>query len=272
MIVGLVPTHREGPLAADAVRSLLACCNTVMLTEGPIGGTPSDVGEPTDIGVLRRDSRVLVTARGKWTTEADKRNGMLERTRRYPPPVWGVYVDADEVLLHGELIPSLIWAAEQQQAGTGNDVTAIPLAVTEIDGSVGRAHRLIRLDRLERHVLSCSQLQFAGQSIVTTFPVVPVWRPGEPLTATNRPPMAGEPHVHHRQYLRPPTRSEHRLHAAEIGDFAEQHRTALERIGMRPNSAAATPLQNDPTDLDLIVASDASDIVPPDDPYGILRK
>lgn len=263
MIVGLVPTYREGPLAADAIRSLLPCCNVVFVAEGPIGD-PTGHGDPTDLSEFKRNPRVTVT-HGTWPTEITKRNAMLQRTRRYPAPVWGVYLDGDEVLINAELVPSLIWAAEQQ-AEPGNDVTAIPLLRTEVDGEVGRNYRLIRLDRLERHVLSMSQWQFYGQATTAIFPTVHVWRPGETVTETNRPPLQGEVHFHHRAYLRPPVRGQQRLHKREQDDYVEQNRAALERLGFVAEEG--TPVIIDRPEL--IIATDTGETNP--DPFGITRK
>lgn len=215
-LVGIVPTFREGPLAASAIRSLLPAVDNVLVFEGAVGEAP-DEGYETELGEFKKNSRVIVR-HGVWPGEAAKRNAMLDYTRRFPTPTWGVYLDADEIFLGVEYVRDLIWAAKVN-AVEGNEVTAIPIHITEVDSSVGRIHRLIRLDMLERHLLSMSQLKFFGSDIVATFPVIPVWRPGEQVTEHARPPMQGEPHIHHRSYYRPPKRGEYRLHAAEVDDF-----------------------------------------------------
>lgn len=266
MIVGLVPTYREGPLAADAVRSLLPACDAILVTEGAIG-TPTGAGQPTQWPRdLQKNPKVTFTVKSEWVNEAAKRNFMLERTRRYPSPVWGVYVDADEVLLHAELIPSVIWSAEQR-AEPGNDVAAIPILITEPSGGVARIHRLIRLDRLERHVLSMSQLQFFNQDTVAVFPNISIWQPGEAVTPTNRPPLPGEPHLHHRHYLRPPVRDEHRLHKIEVADYVQQNREAIAAMGFSADDGG-TPVHIERPEL--IIATDTGETDP--DPFGITRK
>jgi hypothetical protein len=246
-----MPTHREGPLAADAIRSMLPACDVVIVNEGPIRGADTTAGEPTILpGDLYKDQRVIFhpwVARGNepWVNEAAKRNHMLERTRRYGSPLWGLYVDADEVLIHPELIPSLVWAAERIVPG----VVSIPLLVTEVDGSVGRIQRLFRLDQLEAHVLSMSQLKFKGIDTVTVFPTIHEWRPGEPVTPTNRQPLQGEPHLHHRSYLRPPVRGEHRLHRVEVADYVAQNREELARLGFTAEDGAAPLPETTPSGL-----------------------
>lgn len=263
MIVGMMPTYREGPLAASAIRTLLTCCDTIVVFEGPVGDAP-EVGEPTSIKELRKNPKVI-SRFGSWDSEVEKRNEMLAFTRRYKPPVWGVYLDADEVLVNGQWIPDLIWAAERQRGGhsfTGEDVSvaALPLLIQEVDYSVGRIHRIIRLDLLERHVLSMSQLKFLTSDIVAVFPVVPVWRPGEPLTKDARPPMSGEPHIHHRAYYRPPVRADYRLHQEEMEDAKVLEQDALARLGIKAEVPGAIPVNQD---QGLIVASDTGEVVVP---------
>lgn len=229
-LVGLCPTYREGPLAASAVRSLLECCRVVVVFEGPISGAPED-GYPTDLDEFRKNQRVVIKT-GVWESEVAKRNAMLEFTRRYPAPTWGVYLDADEILIDAQYIPDYIWASEVNHTGE-MPVAAIPMLIQEVDASVGRLHRIIRLDLLEAHVLSMSQWKFKGWDSIVTFPLVAVWRPGEDVTEHARPPMQGEPHIHHRSYYRPPKRGEYRLHQLEGDDFRELERSALEKLGIK---------------------------------------
>lgn len=240
MIVGLIPTYREGPIAANAVRSLLKCCDVTYVWEGPIIGAP-ETGPQTELGKLTKDPRVFLK-RGAWPGEEGKRNAMLHATRRYPAPVWGVYLDADEVLTDAEYVPDLIWAAEQQHKDTGQVTVSLPLLRQEIDGSCGTLHRIFRLDLLEKHVLSMSQFKFYGQDFVVTLPLVPTWKPGEPVTATNRPPMKGEPSIHHRAYYRPKDRADFRLYKSEVSDFEALEREHLERLGIRPEVPGSVPV------------------------------
>lgn len=241
-LVGIVPTYREGQLAAAAIRSILPHVDTVIVFEGPVGDA-TDEGYETDLREFGRNQRVVIR-HGAWGVEADKRNAMLEYTRRLPKPTWGLYVDADEVFVGAEYVRDYIWAA--QVRNENESVTALPVNITEVDGSVGRIHRIIRLDMLERHVLSMSQLQFFGQSFVAVFPVVPVWRPGEPVRVEDNeykgPPLLGTPSIHHRPYYRPPRRGEYRLHAEEIADFNED----LRRLGIKPEAPGMVPVHQDP--------------------------
>lgn len=231
MIVGIVPTYREGPLAAGAIRSLLKCCAVVLVYEGPIAGAP-DTGDATDLSAFKKEQRVMVKY-GSWDNEIHKRNDMLNATRRYPAPTWGVYLDADEILTDAEYVPDLIYAATVTTR-EGETPASIPVLIQEVDSSVGRVHRIFRLDLLEKHVLSMSQFKFSTSALTVTLPLIPVWRPGQAIDETHRPPMQGEPSIHHRSYYRPPKRGDYRLHKSEGEDFLELERSALERLGIKP--------------------------------------
>lgn len=237
-----MPTYREGPLAASAVQSLLPHVDTVLVYDGPVGEPHTD-GEVTDRRAIAKNARAVIKY-GQWKTEADKRNEMLSYTRRLPKPTWGVYLDADETFIGAQYIRDYIWAATVNRPD--ETVAALPVLITEVDGSVGRAHRIIRLDLLGRHVLSMSQLLFYGSPIVATFPVIPVWRPGEPIAADESgyrgPVLPGTPSIHHRSYYRPQGRGEHRLHRQEITDFD----ALVKASGLTPEVAGATPVQQDP--------------------------
>jgi hypothetical protein len=111
-----------------------------------------------------------------------------------------------------------------------------------------------------------SQLQFKGQATVPIFPSVPVWRPGEPVTELARMPLAGEPHIHHRAYLRPPSR-DHRLHKVEVADYIAQNRDELARLGFRAEDGAPVIVDRP----DLIVAHDTGE-VDAFDPYGLTKR
>lgn len=253
-IVGLVPTFREGPLAASAIRSIIDVCNVVITFEGPISEDAPKEGEATSIPTSLLKNQKVIRKEGVWRGEAAKRTAMLESTRRYPKPTWGIYLDADEIFLSSEYVPDLIWA-NRMHTDEGQEAAALPVMITEVDNSVGRAYRIIRLDELERHVLSMSQLKFFRSDIVATFPLLEVWRPGQPLTAQNRPPMQGEPHIHHRAYYRPPRRGEFRLHQTELAEFHELERQAQERLGIRTPGPAMIPVERRDTP-DFIVAKD----------------
>lgn len=230
MIVGCISCYREGPLVRSAATSLLEACRHVYVLEGP-AGPALQAGEETELAPLRGTNRTKVEL-GEWTDEASKRNYALERVRlHWPKANWLVILDGDELLLDGRFLPDLVWAATRS---TDEMVGSVPLLVTEADGSVGKIHRVFNLHLLRRHVVSMSQFLFEGFEGIVTLPNLPVWRPGEQETEIARRPLAGEPHIHHRPYYRPPRRLEQRLHRVEMDDFEALEQEHLAAIGATP--------------------------------------
>ncbi len=239
MIVGLVSTYREGRLAEDAVRSLLSCCQHVIVADGPIGDNPP-AGVETDWKVFRKDQRVAVhdfasfTSGKSWLTDADKRTWLLEKTRRYPAPVWGIILDGDELLLYGEQIPALIEHHEQEARANEGTSLGATMRIVEGDGTCGViTARILRLDLIERWLISSYHLLLKnGQEV--SKPNGYFLKAGEPdtdriETTTGmqiRRPLQGEPHILHRSFLRPPQRSAERQSAAEATAFDELVRDA----------------------------------------------
>lgn len=254
MIVGMIPTYKEGKLARDAISSILNICRVVLVFEGPISGAPSD-GIDSDFSEFRKNPRVIIK-HGNWKSEVEKRNAMLNFTRRYSTPTWGIYLDADEVILWPEYIESYIEACDVQ-APEGEVNVACPLLRVELDGSVQTLKRIIRLDMLERHILSMSQWKFYGSDIAVTFPAIP----------EKRTPNQGEPHIFHRAFLRPPKRGGFRLYEEEIKDFQLLEKQARERLGITDIPAGAIPVQKEGEFVPI-----ESPGISPDDPYGILKR
>lgn len=250
----MIPTYKEGLLARDAINSILDACDTVLVFEGPIKGAPLE-GIPSKF-YDRKPPPKLVIKNGEWDSEVSKRNAMLEHTRRFKPPVWGLYLDADEVMLWPDYIESYIEACNAQ-APEGQENAACPLLRVEIDGSIQKLHRIIRLDLLERHMLSMSQWKFFGSDIAVTFPAIP----------EERTPNQGEPHIFHRAFLRPPKRGGFRLYEREIEDFTLLEKLERERLGIAGIEPGAIPIQKDGVFVPL-----EEQEIKPDDPYGILRK
>lgn len=231
MIVGMIPTYKEGKLARDAIDSILSICQRIIVFEGPISGAPND-GIDTYLDPYKKNQRITIK-HGSWNSEVHKRNDMLAFTRRFPSPVWGLYLDADEVILWPEYIESYIESCDAQ-APEGQTNVACPLLRVEIDGSVQTLKRIIRLDLLESHMLSMSQWKFSGSDIAVTFPAIP----------SERAPNQGEPHIFHRAFLRPPKRGGFRLYEREIEDFTLLEKIERERLGIT-TPAGAIPVQKD---------------------------
>lgn len=243
MIVGMVPTYREGILAADAITSLLPIADVVLVYEGPISGAPSD-GIDTDFKQFKKNQKVIVK-HGEWDSEVHKRNSMLDQTRRYPAPTWGIFLDADEVLLWGEYVASYIEHCDSQSPD-GRVNVACPILRVEEDGSTQKLTRIIRLDMLEKHLLASSQWKFFSSDIAVTFPAEPF----------DRAPWQGEPHVLHRPYLRPKSRHGFRLSDIESADFTKMEKAIAEPLGMEAKGAIPKVIDRP----ELIIAQDSGQV------------
>lgn len=225
-IVGLVSTYKEGRLAVSTVRSLLGggCCDVVWVFDGPIGDAPA-TGPDSDWSVFRKDQRVQVRE-GQWDSDAAKRTAMLEPTRRYGPDTWGVILDGDEILLHGEYLPDLIEYAIQKD---GERAFGFPLRLMEVDGSCAKiGARVLRLDVIERYLISSYHLLlYSGAEV--SLPNVALRLAGEPDLAPapedesygmqRRRPVMGEPHILHRSIMRSAQRGAVRQHRAEQSEL-----------------------------------------------------
>lgn len=219
MFIGMIPTYREGKLARDAINSILPICHTVLVYEGRSGGA-IDGGFDTDLSAFKKNPRVIVK-HGEWESESSKRNAMLAFTRRYPAPVWGIFLDADEIILWPEYLESYIEYCDAQ-APEGQINVACPILRIEEDGKAQTLKRIIRLDMLEEHILASSQWKFKTSELAVTFPAEP----------SDRQPFMGEPHVLHRAFLRPPDRKQFRLSDVESSDFRSLEEKIAIPLGM----------------------------------------
>ncbi len=225
MIVGLCSTYREGRLAA--FRSLLPACDQgVFVLEGPIGDAPP-AGPETDWRSLQKTGRVVVR-RGAWESDAEKRTEMLEFAKtvgRDGEPLWGVILDGDELLLHGDVLPEYFDALPADAGG-------FSVHLVELDGSCSYIpNRLLRLDAIDSWAISSYAFTLTS-GVTVSLPNVKILAAGQPDTdewvdvngasRQRRRPLQGEPHILHRSVLRPPERQTvRRQHEAEADTFAQ---------------------------------------------------
>jgi len=231
MIVGLVSCYDEGRLALDAVRSLLACPDVpkILVHDSPIGREQPRTN-PTDWQALSKEPRVTISqSNAAFPDDATKRTHLLERTRRYPPPTWGVILDGDELLLHADQLPALIEWHEANAGQAGQESLRIPLRILEGDGSSGvMTGRVVRLDLVQSWILSSYHIRLQN-GVEVSLANGYFLKPGEPdradMDATTglqiRRPLPGEPCVLHRSWLRHPGRQAARQSVAE-GDAFER--------------------------------------------------
>lgn len=224
-LVALCSTYREGSLVQGAIRSGLAAADMVVCFDGP-AGEPTDLGEPSDFSPwLSRKGQnhypKLILRTGVWESDAAKRTAMLRYVhgKGWSPPVWGVWIDGDEVLLWGEYLRDYVIRAGQTEGP--RPTFSMVLKLADMDGQVWNCSaKVIRLDLVEAILESSYQVKFFGSDTVMTLP-------NEKIYVA---PMQGEPHLLHRSMLRPPVRDQDRLHKREP-TFYEQ---AGERLGLPP--------------------------------------
>lgn len=238
MIIGLISCFREGRLAADAVRTALEGCDHVIVYEGPIEGAP-DAGLPSELDRFIRSKRVSIVD-GSWETDAAKRTAMLRQARLLARnrDGWAVWVDGDEALINGAMLPAMLERAEYELTGGGG----MPLRIVELDGSVAMCYgKVISLNAVKRYIVSSYHVELSS-GIEVSLPNVPICRAGgyplgeQPADADeldlwlgrNRLPLQGEPHLLHRSMLRSPERTAPRLHDKE----AEWFEQATEGMGV----------------------------------------
>lgn len=230
MIVGLCSTYREGTLGMSAILSARAACDATIVYEGPVGEPPFPPTTPQQ-GAEVTALRALCKLRGidfvssEWVSDAVKRQALLERAKavhanvtrkRYAGELWVVWVDGDELLLWGQYLREHLEHVER-------DPSAFNwlMRLVEVDGSTAHCSgKVLRAAMVDEYLDSSYQVRFAGGTILA-LPNVPLTGPGgrpwagDDTNPYNRPPLAGEPHLLHRSYLRDPERAATRLHETE---------------------------------------------------------
>ena len=230
-LVGLVSSYREGWLLEPALRSLARAVDQVYMLDAPIGdGCP---GEESQVPAEPERIRLWRETRS-YDSDAAKRTELIRRVRglERQRPLWGVWLDGDELLLWGEYLRDHVrWAAGEDEQREGLPAFKIPLRIVEYDGSTALAHgRCIRVDLIESYVLSlaAAMMPAIDPSLPVPLGNIAVWKPGElnedrtklavypsPHLALERPPLHGEPHILHRSLLRGRGRDGIRLHKQE---------------------------------------------------------
>lgn len=240
MIVGLVSCYREGRLVRAAITSAAEAADggPVVVFEGPTGEVPNPpVGHVSQLPSTLPASRLFVLD-GEWPSDAHKRTAMLRYAEHRwggHKPLWGVWVDGDEVLLNASLLPDWLDSAPA-------DALSFDLPIVELDGSVGVTQtHVVRLDLIGEYLLSASQIRMKGVGTIVALANYPAptaeyverWQvmvdsgqqviPGRPLP--------GAPTILHRSALRPADRRALRAHTHEPEWFEQAEREAgLSRV------------------------------------------
>lgn len=249
-VVGLISAYKEGRLVRGAIESLLRVgLDALYVYEGPAGEPLGDNVPESELpdreimwGNYPPPDRI-VTRRGRWRSDARKRNEMLQHAKRDFPeaPLWGVVLDGDEVLHNAEYLRDMIQAVAWGD-GDETPIARIPLRLIERDGSISIiGARVIRLDLIREYNVSTSL-------ITNTAGVMDSWgnRPElSPLwiqaweSAIDKghliawPPFPCEPCIVHRAHLRHPLRRGLRM--------SDQETVELERAQANARFESARP-------------------------------
>lgn len=245
-IIGLVSTYCEGPLALRAIESLTDVCDLTFIFEGPAGQPLPDEDQ---LPQTRWDAEPLpLFHRGAWLTDAQKRTEIVRIAQTHyvdGEPLWGVWVDGDEILFNGEYLrdwlQSIQWRDEERREeemkrGVYSPTAGFPIRLIELDGTimVCRA-KVIRIDLIDRYLVSSSGIRFKNgmtmaegnlpQNANAWF--MPHFRLMEKDgRLIYPPPLPGEPFLLHRPALRHPKRVGLRMHEQELSE--------LKKMGVLP--------------------------------------
>lgn len=235
-IVGLVSSYREGPLLGEAVASLLAAdVDRVYVFEGPAGTAPIDTEAcpPSDLDGLHPDAVTVV--QGTWSTDAKKRTAMVRQVNRdYTGPVWGVWLDGDELLMNGQHLRAWLRVLDWRDELAPEDEAPTlgwPIKLVELDGSVAVCRaKVVRIDLIASYSVSSSVFltvigtEHGEGNLPFDFNR---WE-RDRLGGMERgwlylpPPLPAEPHLLHRSALRHPLRQGVRMHVQERDELQKR--------------------------------------------------
>jgi hypothetical protein len=249
-LVALISAYKEGPLVDGAIRSAMAATENIVVLEGP-------AGDPLDAQVPESDYEqwgdLIRLKRGRWSTDAKKRTAMIEACRnQYEPPVWGVWIDGDEILCNGEYLPDWLNSIQwQDDCGDPDAPPSMgwPMKLVELDGSVVVCRgKVVRIDLIDSYSVSSSVFRNAlgflhgegnyAYSVSGHVRPFSEWIESE-KDAQKRdamadqlrlwPPFPCEPHLLHRSALRHPLRRGLRLHEQEASELEKAKLSAEKR-------------------------------------------
>lgn len=231
-VIALISSYKEGSLIQGTIRSIFDVPSIeVLVYDGTTRGKEIP-GEETDLGVWKN---YVTFHKGSWYSEHQKRNAMLKRARlMYPDPFWIMTIDADEILVWGEYL--IDWLNVLKPGYPDSQENAVPIKRTEASWTPTgflsdiAPSRLIHSSMVKEYLISCLKIKTPDDNVFFA-----THRQAE------RMPMYGEPHIHHRSYLR-------RNQRADVRESTEEKKLLEEQgIPTRPNGISQTweiPLDN----------------------------
>lgn len=227
ILLGLVSSYKEGALVQGAIRSLVPWCDHTLVYEGQAGKPIEGVPE-SDFGAWAKHDKVTLH-RGRWRTDARKRQAMLEASRAWESPVWGIIVDADEVLYNGEYLRDWLQRLEyEEEVYPEKRFQGRPIRLMELDGGLSWVRaRVLRLDRMQSYEISTAVFTTTdGHRTGQGNPrdLYSAWAEPRALYFEQdvnlvRAPIPTEPFIVHRSALRHPERDKVRMHQQEAEEF-----------------------------------------------------
>lgn len=231
-IVGLVSAYKEGALVRGAIDSLEQVgLDGMLVYEGPAGPPLGDDVPDSEYPPWITNEPFRWTHHGgRWRTDGRKRNAMLQeaKARHTDGPLWGVWLDGDEILVNGQylrdLLQAVVWNDERDEQPT----IRYPLRLIEADGAISTiSNRVVRLDLIHSVDISTSV-------VTNIYGVEEAW--GNVVEdselwmrhflgamdhgrMTAWPPLPCEPHIFHRSHLRHPSRRGQRMHEQEADEL-----------------------------------------------------
>lgn len=220
-ILVLISSYKEGTLIQGAIRSALQIRNAyVLIAEGPTEGVTVE-GDETSFGWEAVEwpnyecegVRVFYT-RGTWPNERGKRNTLMAMARGYGD-CWFFPLDADEIIVWGEHIPDFLSQLRPGYPNSGENL--VKLKLTEMSELNEHGNFSTRMAPRIIHSTMIAEYMVAGYMAKTPDNLFLYLGHEE----TEYPPALGEPHIHHRPYLRRPERKVLRLGAGEERRFLD---------------------------------------------------
>ena len=233
-VIGLVSAFREGPLVGGALRSLARVgLDDLLISEGPAGEFAEEVLEAP----ASEYPEELTVNHGRWRSDARKRDAMVQEAKRRHAlregePLWGVWLDGDEILANGEWLRDRLQAVLWDDEARGGPPTLnLPLWTVEPDGAMAiTGGRLVRLDLIRSYQVSVSVVETVHGETGTVGNVTTdarLWTEAWMLAVESGrmlawPPRPAEPCIVHRSHLRHPLRRGLRMHHQEAEELAKK--------------------------------------------------
>lgn len=202
-VVCLISSFREGELIQGAIRSASQCSDRIMVWEGATNAKASPTaGEKTRLGPM--GVHVNDLHYGTWGDEAQKRNAMVQSAREHMrKPFWMLTLDADEILVWSEYLGD--WLNALRPGYPRSDQNVVPIKITVPGYDDETKHGPATYIQPSRLVHSSLVGQYTNGLVLAVTP------DGAKLDfsayRSEIPPIVGEPHIHHRYYLRRPDRA-----------------------------------------------------------------